>query len=152
MAGDLTITVERDRIAEVAATLKHEHGFTYLIDICGSDFPKKTPRFEVVYHLHQFPSHRRIRLKVSTGDGEDVPTLAGLFRAANWPEREVFDMLGVRFAGHPDMTRILTWEGFNGHPLRKDFPVEGIDTGAAIYPEQYGDGPDRSRRPAPAGW
>ena len=151
LAGDLVIVVERARIAEVAATLKHEHGFTYLIDICGSDYPKKTPRFEVVYHFHQFPSHRRVRLKVGVGDGEEVPTLDGLYRAANWPEREVFDMLGVRFAGHPDMTRILTWEGFNGHPLRKDFPVEGIDTGAAIYPEHYGEG-DGPISKAGTGW
>jgi NADH-quinone oxidoreductase subunit C len=140
LAGDLTLVVARAAIAEVASSLKHEHGFTYLIDICGCDFPKKTPRFEVVYHLHQFPSHRRIRLKVSVGEAEEVPTLDGVFRAANWPEREAFDMYGIRFAGHPDLTRILTWEGFNGHPLRKDFPVEGIDTGAAIYPEQYGEG------------
>jgi NADH-quinone oxidoreductase subunit C len=140
LAGDLTLVVARDAIADVASTLKHEHGYTYLIDICGCDFPKKTPRFEVVYHLHQFPSHRRIRLKVGVGEDEEVPTLDRVFRAANWPEREAFDMYGIRFAGHPDLTRILTWEGFNGHPLRKDFPVEGIDTGAAIYPEQYGEG------------
>jgi NADH-quinone oxidoreductase subunit C len=140
LAGDLTMAIARQAIADVAATLKHEHGYTYLIDICGVDFPKKTPRFEVVYHLHHFPSHRRIRLKVSVGEDEEVPTLDGVFRAANWPEREAFDMFGIRFAGHPDLTRILTWEGFNGHPLRKDFPVEGIDTGAAIYPEQYGAG------------
>jgi NADH-quinone oxidoreductase subunit C len=140
MAGDLTVVVARERIADVVATLKSEHGYTYLIDVCGCDFPKKTPRFEVVYHLHQFPSHRRIRLKVGVAEGEEVPTLTGVFRAANWPERETFDMLGLRFSGHPDLSRILTWEGFNGHPLRKDFPVEGIDTGAAIYPEQYGEG------------
>ena len=140
LAGDLTLVIARDAIAAVAATLKSEHGFTYLIDICGCDFPKKTPRFEVVYHFHQFPGHRRIRLKVAVGEGEEVPTLCGVYRAANWSEREAFDMVGIRFAGHPDLTRILTWEGFNGHPLRKDFPVEGIDTGAAIYPEQYGEG------------
>lgn len=140
MAGDLTVVVAREKIADVVATLKNEHGYTYLIDVCGSDYPKKTPRFEVVYHLHQFPTSRRIRLKVTVGDGEEVPTLTGVFRAANWPERETFDMLGIRFTGHPDLSRILTWDGFNGHPLRKDFPVEGVDTGAAIYPEQYGEG------------
>ena len=66
-----------------------------------------------------------------------MPTVCGVWRAANWSEREVYDMYGVTFSGHPDMTRILLWEGFNGFPLRKDFPVEGIDTGAAIYPEYY---------------
>jgi len=140
LAGDLTLSVRREAIAEVAAALKRDHGFTYLIDICGADYPKRTPRFEVVYHLHRFPDHRRVRLRVGTDEATAVPTLTAVFRAANWPEREVWDMYGVRFAGHPDMTRILTWEGFNGHPLRKDFPVEGIDTGAAIYPEYYGEG------------
>ena len=145
MAGDLTLTLERAALSEVAAALKRDHGFTYLIDICGADYPKRTPRFEVVYHLHRLSDHRRIRLKVATDEATEVPSLTAVFRAANWPEREVFDMYGVRFAGHPDMTRILTWEGFNGHPLRKDFPVEGIDTGAAIYPDVYppGGGPLR---------
>ena len=70
-------------------------------------------------------------------DGEEVPTVTGVWRGANWCEREAYDMYGIRFTGHPDMTRILLWEGFNGYPLRKDFPIEGIDTGAAIYPEYY---------------
>jgi NADH-quinone oxidoreductase subunit C len=74
---------------------------------------------------------------VATDEATPVPTVSHVWRAANWPEREVYDMYGVRFAGHPDMTRILLWEGFNGYPLRKDFPVEGIDTGSAIYPEYY---------------
>jgi NADH:ubiquinone oxidoreductase subunit C len=78
-------------------------------------------------------------LKTQTDEATPVPTLTGVYRGANWPEREVFDMYGVRSEGHPDMTRILLWEGFNGHPLRKEFPVEGIDTGAAIYPEHYGE-------------
>ena len=136
-AGDLTFQVRRDAIAQVAASLKDRHRFTYLIDICGVDFPKREPRFDVVYHLHSFETNRRIRLKVSTDEATPVPTLAGIWRVANWPEREVYDMFGVRFEGHPDMTRILLWEGFNGYPLRKDFPVEGIDTGSAIYPEYY---------------
>jgi NADH-quinone oxidoreductase subunit C len=139
-AGDLTFTVRRDAVAEVAAALKAEHGFTYLVDLCGADYPQRTPRFEVVYQLHRFADQRRIRLKVTAGEDTPVPTLTGVFRTANWPEREVWDLYGVAFAGHPDMTRILTWEGFNGHPLRKDFPVEGIDTGAAIYPEYYEEG------------
>lgn len=136
-AGDLTLAVDRHAIAEVATTLRDAHGFSYLIDICGADYPRRTPRFEVIYHLHQFPSHRRLRLKVTAEETEEIPTLTGVFRGANWPEREVFDLYGLRFAGHPDLSRILTWDGFNGHPLRKDFPVEGIDTGAAIYPESY---------------
>ena len=136
-AGDLTLVLRCDAVAQVAAALKTRHQFTYLIDICGADFPKRTPRFDVVYHLHSFAANRRIRLKVATDEATPVPTVCGVWRAANWPEREVYDMYGVSFAGHPDMTRILLWEGFNGYPLRKDFPVEGIDTGAAIYPEYY---------------
>jgi NADH-quinone oxidoreductase subunit C len=136
-AGELTLGVRRDAIAGVARSLKADHQFTYLIDVCGADYPKRTPRFDVVYHLHSFAANRRIRLKVTTDEATPVPTVCGVWRAANWPEREVYDMFGVRFSDHPDMTRILLWEGFNGYPLRKDFPVEGIDTGAAIYPEYY---------------
>ena len=136
-AGDLAFQVRRDAIARVAASLKDRHRFTYLIDVCGADYPKREPRFDVVYHLHSFEANRRIRLKVATDEATPVPTICGVWRAANWCEREVYDMYGVRFEGHPDMTRILLWEGFNGFPLRKDFPVEGIDTGSAIYPEYY---------------
>lgn len=136
-AGDLTLGVRRDAIAQVCSWLKHEHGFTYLVDLCGADYPLREPRFNVVYQLHSFAENRRIRLRVMTGEATPVPTVTGVWRGANWPEREVWDMFGVRFDGHPDMTRILLWEGFNGHPLRKDFPVEGIDTGSAIYPEYF---------------
>jgi NADH-quinone oxidoreductase subunit C len=136
-AGDLTLGIRREAVALVGAALKGKHQFTYLIDVCGADYPKRTPRFDVVYHLHSFAANRRIRLRVTTDEGTPVPTVSGVWRAANWSEREVYDMYGVRFAGHPDMTRILLWEGFNGYPLRKDFPVEGIDTGSAIYPEYY---------------
>ena len=136
-AGDLTFKVSPGAIRELCLTLRDEHDFRYLVDVCGADYPKREPRFEVVYHLYSFAANRRVRLKVATDEATPVPSIAGIFRAAGWPEREVFDMFGVRFEGHPDMTRILLWEGFNGHPLRKDFPVEGIDTGAAIYPEYY---------------
>lgn len=136
-AGDLTFKVRRDAIAQVCASLKSKHAFTYLVDICGADFPKREPRFDVVYHLYSFLANRRIRLKVVTDEATPVPTVCGVWVAANWPEREAYDMYGMRFEGHPDMTRILLWEGFNGYPLRKDFPVEGIDTGSAIYPEYY---------------
>jgi NADH-quinone oxidoreductase subunit C len=136
-AGDLTFQVRRDAIAQVAASLKNRHAFTYLVDVCGADYPKREPRFDVVYHLYTFQANRRVRLRVMTDEATEVPTVSGVWRAANWSEREVYDMYGVRFAGHPDMTRILLWEGFNGYPLRKDFPVEGIDTGSAIYPEYY---------------
>lgn len=136
-AGDLSLQVKRDAIAEVCASLKHKHRYTYLVDVCGVDFPKREPRFDVVYHAYSFEANRRVRLKVVTDEATPVPTVCRVWRTANWAEREVYDMYGVRFADHPDMTRILLWEGFNGYPLRKDFPVEGIDTGSAIYPEYY---------------
>lgn len=138
-AGDLTLVVERQKIAEVCRTLKEQHGFKYLVDIAGADYPDREARFEIVYHAYDHAQERRVRLKVSTDEQTPVPTVCGVWRGANWPEREVYDMYGVRFEGHPDMTRILLWEGFNGYPLRKDFPVEGIDTGSAIYPEYYHD-------------
>ena len=140
LGGDLTLQVRREAIAEVCAALKERHGFTYLVDLCGVDFPGREPRFEVVYHVCSPAANRRVRLKVAAGEGEAaaVPSVTGVWRAANWPEREVWDLYGVHFNGHPDLTRILLWEGFNGHPLRKDFPVEGIDTGAAAATAKAG--------------
>lgn len=137
LAGDLTLAVRREALREVCTALKEEHGFDLLVDLCGVDFPKRPERFEVVVHLYSFAANRRVRVKTAVGEEAAVPSLVPVFPAANWPEREAWDMFGIRFEGHPDLTRILLWEGFNGHPLRKDFPVEGIDTGAAIYPEYY---------------
>jgi NADH-quinone oxidoreductase subunit C len=136
-AGDLAFQIRRDAVADFARALKHKHRFTYLVDVCGADYPQREPRFDVVYHAYSFEANRRVRFKVTTDEATAVPTVSTVWRAANWSEREVYDMYGVRFDGHPDMTRILLWEGFNGHPLRKDFPVEGLDTGCAIYPEYY---------------
>lgn len=138
LAGDLTLEVRRDEIRDVCATLKNEEGYLLPVDICGAHYPDRDEgRFEVVYHLYNFEANRRIRLKVRTDEEQEVPSVTPVWRGANWPEREVYDMFGVRFSDHPDMTRILLWEGFNGYPLRKDFPVEGIDTGSAVYPEYY---------------
>ena len=140
LAGDLTLEVQREDIREVCSTLKAEEGYRLPVDICGAHYPdREEGQFEVVYHLYNFETNRRIRLKVKTDEHLEVPSVTSVWAGANWPEREVYDMFGVRFSGHPDMTRILLWEGFNGYPLRKDFPVEGIDTGSAIYPEYYED-------------
>ena len=136
-AGELTLEIGREQLADVAASLKSDHGFTYLADLCGVDYPDREERFEVVYHAYHLGEHRRIRFKTSTDGEAEVPSVVGVWRVANWFEREAYDMYGVRFAGHPDMTRILLWEGFEGYPMRKDFPIEGVDTGAAIYPEYY---------------
>jgi len=140
LAGDLVLELTLEGLRPVAESLKKEHEFTLLLDICGADYPERDPRFDVVYHLRSRVDARLVRLRVMTDEETEVPSLTSVYRGANWPEREVYDMYGVRFAEHPDLTRILMWEGFNGYPLRKDFPVEGIDTGSAIYPEFYGDG------------
>ncbi len=136
-AGDLVVEVDRSAWREVAAALRFE-GYKLLVDVTAADFPGRDGgRFDVVAIACSFEANRRVRLKTRTDEGIEVPSLVPVWRGANWPEREIYDMYGVRFTGHPDMTRILLWEGFNGYPLRKDFPVEGLDTGSAIYPEYY---------------
>lgn len=136
--GDLRVQVRRDQIAAVCGQLKGDLGYALIEDLCGVHYPaREGSEFEVVYHFFNLDESRRVRLKVVVPEGETVPTVAEIYLGANWMEREAYDMYGIRFEGHPDMTRILLWEGFNGFPLRKDFPVEGIDTGSAIYPEYY---------------
>ena len=126
--------------------LKDKEDFRYCVDVTAVDWKKREPRFDVVYHFYSFSKNARVRVKCATADGEDVPSIAAVFLSANWCEREVWDMFGIKFSGHPDLRRILTWEGFNGFPLRKDFPLEGIDTGAAVYPEEWpeGGGPSKN--------
>jgi NADH-quinone oxidoreductase subunit C len=144
-AGQVTVTVTREAIARVARHLKEAEDFRYCVDVTAVDWRNREPRFDVVYHFYSFSKNARIRVKCGAGDGEDVPSIATVFLAANWPERETYDMFGIRFSGHPDLRRILTWEGFEGHPLRKDFPLEGINTGASVYPEEWPEGGGPSR-------
>jgi NADH-quinone oxidoreductase subunit C len=139
-AGQVTVTVAREKIPDVARHLKEKEDFAYCVDVTAVDWKTREPRFDVVYHFYSFSKNDRIRVKCGAADGEAVPSIATIFLAANWSERETFDMFGISFSGHPDLRRILTWEGFHGHPLRKDFPLEGIDTGAAIYPEEWPEG------------
>ena len=139
-ARQVTVVVEREKVADVARHLKEKEDFRYCVDVTAVDWKKREQRFDVVYHFYSFSKNDRIRVKCGVADGQEVPSIAGVFLAADWSEREAYDMFGIRFAGHPDLRRILTWEGFNGHPLRKDFPLEGIDTGAAIYPEEWPEG------------
>jgi NADH-quinone oxidoreductase subunit C len=137
-AGDLVLMVDRASIREVCKSVKEDHGFHLLVDMCGAHYPEReVPGYEVVYIAYNFEENRRVRLKVEVEEGVEVPSVIPAWEGANWTEREIYDMYGLRFTDHPDMTRILLWEGFNGHPLRKEFPIEGIDTGAAIYPEYY---------------
>ena len=139
-ARQVTVVVDREKVAQVARHLKDAEDFRYCVDVTAVDWRARQPRFDVVYHFYSFSKNDRIRVKCAVGDGEEVPSIAEVFLAANWPERETFDMFGIRFAGHPDLRRILTWDGFEGYPLRKDFPVEGISTGAAVYPEEWPEG------------
>ena len=139
-AKQVTVVVSLESIAKVARHLKDAEDFKYCVDVTAVDWKTRAPRFELVYHLYSFSKNDRIRVKCGAADGEEVPSIAGVYLAANWCERETYDMFGIRFSGHPDLRRILTWDGFNGYPLRKDFPLEGIDTGAAIYPEEWPEG------------
>jgi NADH-quinone oxidoreductase subunit C len=100
--------------------------FGSLIDICGVDYPDREQRFDVVYHLLSPWLNHRIRVRIRTDEAHPVPSLTGLFPGANWFEREAYDLYGILFAGHPDLRRILTDYGFQGHPLRKDFPLTGF--------------------------
>ncbi|MDO5704328.1 MAG: NADH-quinone oxidoreductase subunit C [Paracoccus sp. (in: a-proteobacteria)] len=124
---ELTITVVANNIVELAEFLRSDPNcrFASLIDITAIDHPGRTARFDVVWHLLSMHRNQRIRVKASVREDELVPSLIGVFPNANWYEREVFDMFGILFSGHPDLRRILTDYGFRGHPLRKDFPTTG---------------------------
>lgn len=141
MVGQTTVEIAPGKLVEACRHLKDRETFSFLVDLTAVDWKERVPRFDVVYWAHSFDrGNERVRLKVGVADGAACPTVSGVWETANWMEREVFDLFGVVFEGHPDLRRILTWDGFQGHPLRKDFPVEGIDTGAAIYPDRYPEG------------
>ena len=125
--GELTITTLPKDLVTIVRTLRGDPklGFVSLTDICGVDFPSRAKRFEVVYHLLSPTQNLRVRLKVATDEDTPVPSIVGVFAGADWYEREVYDLYGVLFEGHPDLRRILTDYGFDGHPLRKDFPLSG---------------------------
>jgi len=126
--GELTVIVGRARIADIARSLRDDPAwrFTMLIDICGADYPERAERFEVVYHFLSVYENVRVRLKLCTDAGSTVPSIVSVFPAANWYEREAYDLYGILFEGHPDLRRLLTDYGFRGHPLRKDFPLTGF--------------------------
>ena len=126
--GELTLTVDRESIVSVATFLRDDPRcrFISLIDICGVDYPERGERFDVVYHFLSPHLNQRVRVKLSADDENPVPSLTGVFVGANWFEREAYDLYGMLFSGHPDLRRILTDYGFDGHPLRKDFPLTGF--------------------------
>ena len=125
--GELIFTVKRDSTVHVLNFLRDDSGclFKALIDICGVDFPDRDPRFEVVYQLLSLTQNQRLMVKVKTDEDTPVPSVTGIFSSAGWFEREIWDLFGISFSGHPDLRRILTDYGFEGHPLRKDFPLTG---------------------------
>ncbi len=126
--GELIVYARREEIMRTIQFLRDDPlcRFTTLIDICGVDYPSKDRRFEVVYHLLSMQVNHRVRVKVSTDADTPVPSIITVFPAANWYEREAFDMYGIQFSDHPDLRRLLTDYGFEGHPLRKDFPLSGF--------------------------
>ncbi len=132
--GDDTAVFNKDAIASIVAFLKTtpELDYNFLMDITAVDYLERRPRFEVVYHFYSLSRNLRVRIKVQVPENDlVVPSVASLYGIANWMEREVYDLYGITFSGHPDLRRILLYEGFEGHPLRKDFPVnkrQSVDT------------------------
>ena len=125
--GEVTVTVDRTAIVDVIARLRDDPDLrlNQLLDICGGDYPDRIARFEVVYHLLSMAKNLRLRVKLATDHRLPVPSLTGLYPCAGWYERETWDCYGVLFDGNPDLRRILTDYGFEGHPFRKDFPLSG---------------------------
>ena len=134
---EVNVTVQKKDIFEICKFLYSDPDLQYqmLTDLCGVDFFPESPRFEVVYLLHSMKKQQRLRLKVKVGDSESVSSVESIWKAADWLEREVYDLFGISFDNHPDLRRILLWDGYEGHPLRKDFPVEGPDFDKPFVPE-----------------
>ena len=135
--GDIFITVSKESFLDVMRFLHDDEDlkFDLLRDVVGVDYLPRKPRFEVVYVLFAVEGLRRLIVKLKVNEDEEVPSVTGIWKTADWPEREVFDLVGIRFSGHPDLRRILTWDNFDGHPLRKDFPVLGKDFDKKFDPD-----------------
>ncbi len=123
--GEVIFRIQRDAVEKVLRILRDDHAYQQLMEIAGADYPSREERFEVVYMLQSLTKNHRIMVKCSATEDTPVPTVTTLWPNAGWLEREVFDMFGVTFAGNPDLRRILTDYGFEGHPFRKDFPMTG---------------------------
>jgi NADH-quinone oxidoreductase subunit C len=125
--GELVVLARPEQIVRLLTFLRDDSNcqFKVLVDICGVDWPERAERFDVVYHLLSLKHNQRVRVKVATDERTPVPSVTGVYSAAGWFEREAFDLFGILFSGHPDLRRILSDYGFEGHPLRKDFPLTG---------------------------
>jgi NADH-quinone oxidoreductase subunit C len=126
-AGQPIVVVARERLLEVMTFLKTdpELDMAFLADLCGVDYPERAQRFEVVYQPRSLSQGHALTVKIQVGEGEEAPSVTGVWPSANWFEREAYDLLGIRFAGHPDLKRILLTDTWVGHPLRKEYPTEG---------------------------
>jgi len=126
--GENTLVLDRGSLPHSLEVLKEEFGFNSLVDLCGLDMGEdQDPRFYVVYHLRNLDTKAQLRVKVGLNEGEKVPSACEVWAGANWMEREAYDMFGIEFEGHPDLTRLYLADDFPGHPLRKDYPTEGYD-------------------------
>ncbi|MFZ0946006.1 MAG: NADH-quinone oxidoreductase subunit C [Syntrophobacteraceae bacterium] len=135
------ITVAEQSFYEVMKTLQGDEdcGFDMLTDVVGIDRMPRAPRFDLLYLLLSSKDFTRLIIRLETDEGQEVPSVSNIWHSANWGEREVFDLLGISFSNHPDLRRILTWENFEGHPLRKDFPLEGKDFNKPFDPKTIKD-------------
>jgi NADH-quinone oxidoreductase subunit C len=133
----VTVTVAAKDIFAICRFLQSDPDlqYQYLTDLCGADLFPQTPRFAVVYHLYSIKNNERLRLKAWVKEGEAIHSVESIWRVANWFEREAFDLYGIPFENHPDLRRLLLWDGYEGHPLRKDYPVEGPDFDKPFVPE-----------------
>jgi NADH-quinone oxidoreductase subunit C len=135
--GEVTVTIPKKDILEIYKFLYSDPDLQYnlLTDLCGVDFFPQSPRFEVVYHLYSIKNNQRLRVKTKIGENESISSVESVWKVANWYEREAYDLLGISFENHSDLRRILLWDGYEGHPLRKDYPVEGPDFDKPFVPE-----------------
>jgi NADH-quinone oxidoreductase subunit C len=122
------LVVERERLVPICEFARDEEKFDYLVDLTAVDWPRREKRYDIVLNLYSFKRNERLRIKTQAAEGETVPSVCSVWGAANWLEREAFDMFGIRFAGHPDLKRILLPEEWQGHPLRKDYDILTQDT------------------------
>ncbi len=142
--GETTVVVrDSSCLVDIMRYVKSDLEFEMLLDISSVDHMGSEPRFELVYHLYSFSSHQYLRVKTSVDEEKpELPTISNIWRAADWHEREIFDMMGIRFTGHPDLRRILMWESYPYYPLRKEFPLAGLPTGdGVVKPAPMAGGP-----------
>lgn len=135
--GETTAWVPKQEILEICKFLHSdpELQFHLLTDLCGLDFYPQSPRFGIVYHLCSIKNGQRLRLKTRVGEEESIQSVESIWKVADWYEREAYDLFGIRFENHPDLRRILLWDGYDGYPLRKDYPAEGPDFDKPFVPE-----------------